>query len=611
LLLWGGRAQINDFKAVYAPLNTQDAAVVAEIRSPRGLYQLVDAFTERLDTDLSNNAGMLGIEGPPRALGLYRDGNRIAALPLPEGASARYADATLAAVPYRLIPRARTLLIGGSGGFRIAEATALGASQIRVLEPEPVLRQALIHGLGPSPAEPLDPLVRLSDMSPLQAGQRGVHDVIDVAADFLDAADANVTALSVEAIAGYLHVLAPGGIVSLPASIRDFPVYALRLLVTTREALRRVGITDPVRHVVIYRSAWNVRILVSMVPWSAERVAAIRAFCEDRSFDMSWYPGMDVVAARARVYNDLPAVSLDQGTVSTASPNDAIADEAEAILAGRDSPSQRGFNLSPITLDRPFWYALPRLDQFGTILQRLEILPQPEVGVVVNVVVLGQAIIIASLVVLLPLAARGRLRTPVAGLARAVLFFPALGLGFLFIEICLIDKASLWLNDRTTGFAVVLTTMLLFSGLGSMLADRFRARPHRAMILAGGLVVTWVVLAILGLDPLILATLDQPYPYKIALLVLVLAPVSVALGMPFPLGLCRTGDSGFLPWAWGLNGAFSVVATPLANLIAREHGYGRVLLCAAILYAVAVLAFPAIRKQPAWQSASSRLPAEP
>ena len=610
VLILDGRAEINDFKAIYAPLHTPDAAVMAELRTPRGLYDLLDNFTERVDTDISNNAGMMGIEGPPTAYGLYRDGNRIASLPRPEGLSAPHAKATLAAAPYLLIPGARVLLIGASGGFRIAEAEALGASQVKVIEPEPVLARALLRGLGPSPALPTDPRVRVIPISPLQAGIRGVHDVIDIAPDFLDAMESNVTALTEEAIHGYLQVLAPNGILSLPASIRDFPVYALRLLNTVRSSLLLDGITDPRAHVVIVRSAWSVRILVSRVPWTADRIKRVRAFALERSFDLSWYPGMNVATDRATVFNDLPAVSLDQGTVMVSGPSDAIADEAEAILTGQDTPSRHGFNLAPITLDRPFWYALPRLDQLGTILQRLEILPQPEVGVVVNVAVLAQASVIALLVVLLPVFAAGRLRSSVAGLARAVVFFPCLGLGFLFIEICLIEKASLWLNDRTSGFAIVLTTMLLFSGLGSMAADRFRQRPHRVMTIAGVFIVAWVALAMWGLDALILYCLSDPPLRKVAILVAILAPVSFALGMPFPLGLGRTGDTGYLPWAWGLNGAFSVVATPLANLMAREFGYSRVLLTAALLYALATLTFPAIRKSPAWQSTSSRSPAD-
>jgi hypothetical protein len=76
----------------------------------------------------------------------------------------------------------------------------------------------------------------------------------------------------------------------------------------------------------------------------------------------------------------------------------------------------------------------------------------------------------------------------------------------------------------------------------------------------------------------------------------------VALGLPFPLGLNQTGSTGFLPWAWGLNGAFSVVATPLANLIAREAGFTWVLLCATILYGIALVTFPAMRKTSVWHT---------
>ena len=75
------QARVNEFKDIFAPLNTRGSEVVAEIRSPKGQYLLVDSFVERLDSDLSNNASRLGVNGLPRAFGLYLDGNRIAALP--------------------------------------------------------------------------------------------------------------------------------------------------------------------------------------------------------------------------------------------------------------------------------------------------------------------------------------------------------------------------------------------------------------------------------------------------------------------------------------------------------------------------------------------------
>ena len=110
-------------------------------------------------------------------------------------------------------------------------------------------------------------------------------------------------------------------------------------------------------------------------------------------------------------------------------PDDAIADEAGAVLAGHPTPSTRQFNLAPITLDRPFFYAVLRLDQLGTLLKRLEILPQAEVGALVNLAVLAQAAVIAVLVLLVPLAAPGRIRTPWRRPVAAGMLFPGPGAG--------------------------------------------------------------------------------------------------------------------------------------------------------------------------------------
>ena len=202
---------------------------------------------------------------------------------------------------------------------------------------------------------------------------------------------------------------------------------------------------------------------------------------------------------------------------------------------------------------------------------------------------------------------------PPFGLWRVAVYFSALGLGFLFIEIALIAEASLWLDDPTSGFALVLTGMLVFSGLGALAAGRVRERPWRAMALAVLAVAVWTGAALLGLRPLMLATLGAPWVLRAALVLAVTAPVGIALGLPFPLGLDRIGREGmpraWLPWAWGLNGAFSVLASPLATLIAREAGYSRVLLGAAILYAVAIVAFPAPRSRLACTDLPVPLPA--
>jgi len=613
LLLLDDEAAFNDFKAIYAPLNTPDARIVAQYPSPHGLYQLLDDFTERVDTDVSNNSGMLGLPGPPTTLGLYRDGNRLAALPKPGGIDADYAPATLAALPYTLIERPRVLLIGTSGGFRIAEALKLGAAQIDAVEPEPMLARALRSGLGPSPAAAADPRVRLLAESPIAAARAagtsrgGNYDIIDIAGDFVDQSETNAHAFTVEAIRDDLAALRAGGLLSIPVSIRDLPVYATRMLATIREAMRGSAYGDPARNIIVYRSAWSARILVGRAPLSPARIEAARKFCDERSFDVSYYPGIDVAAARANIYNDLPAVSFATGEVTSSGPADAIADEAAPVLRGASTEQQAAFNLGPITFNRPFYYAVLNLGHLDTILKRIEVLPQAEIGQLVNLAVLAQAILLATLVVLLPLAAPRRLAGAPGQALRSIIYFPALGLGFLFIEIFMIERASFYLNDRVTAFALVITTMLVFSGIGSMMSARFTGAPWRGLAIAALAILVWCAFVMAGLHSLLLETLDWSLPARAAILLVLIAPVSIALGMPFPLGLDRAasmGSGGFLPWAWGLNGAFSVVATPLANLIALTQGFDWVLLAAALMYVLAVVFFPSARRSLAWRTTS-------
>lgn len=588
LLIGANQADFNDYKAIYAPLHTPDAKVLTEIRSARGLYTILEDFTERVDTDLSNNAGMLGLPGPPPTYGMYRDGNRIAALPKVGRLDAAYAGATLAALPYELLPKARVLLIGSSGGFRSVEARALGATDITVLEPETMIRMLLRRQIGS--------LAPVSGRNPIAAVRGTQYDVIDIAGDFLDSAEANSSAFTSEAIAAYLGALSHDGVLSIPVSIREFPAYAVRMLATVREGLLQAGLADPPTHVLVYRSAWNVRILVSPLAFDASRIAAARRFCSERSFDLSFFPGIET-ADKTEIFNDLPAVSFAEGEViSGAGAHDAIADEALGVLRGEQTSSGQAFNLRSITLDRPSFYAVLRLSQLGTILKRLEILPQAEIGPLVNLAVLAQACVIALIVLAVPLFGGRRVAAQGVSAWRAAIYFAALGLGFLFIELYLIERASFYLTERTSGFAIVLTAMLIFSGIGSMLSARFEQRPRRGIDIAIVVIVAWCAAVYFGLQPAIMATLDESFITRAALVVLVVAPVSVALGMPFPLGLSRAGTGGFMPWAWGLNGAFSVVSTPLANLIALQTGYSSVLIAALALYVVANAVFPRDRK---------------
>lgn len=602
LALAGGSLAVRDlnvadyspYKPIYPPLHVPDARVVEEIRSPRGDYLVLDNFTEHLDTDFSNNFASLGAGPPPATLGLYLDGNRIGSLPHPGGLDLAYLGAALDTLPYELRPGAATLLIGTRGGFRIAEAKRMGAGTIVALEPDPVLHGLVAQGLSGSAVLETTPPRRELGRSSRQ--RTGGYDLIDVASDFLGQADANKYVFTLEGVRAALGSLSDDGMLSLPMSIRELTVYAAKLVETARRALLAEGVADPAQHIIVYRSAWNARILVARRPFTPQDVAILRSFADKRSFDVSAHPGW---TSNGRVWNDLPAMWFADRSSPT---DDALRDDIARLLGPDGDAFRRSqfFDLEPATDDRPFVYAALRLGEVATIARHLNAVPREELGLLINLAVLAQASVLAVLVLALPLV-RWRRRLPgPAVVGRAVLYFATLGLGYLLLQMWLIDKAALLLGDRTAAFAIVLAGMLVFSGIGSLWANRICTAPRDAICLASFVVGLWAALAFLIAEPVVNDALGLPQPLKVLMVLAVLAPLALALGMPFPLGLgAFEGEhAAFLPWAWALNGAFSVIATPLANLMAQTEGLRAPLLVAAVLYATVWLTWPARER---WQ----------
>ena len=594
------KAQFNEYKSIYPALHVQGSRVVEQLYSPRGYYLVLDNFTERLDTDLSNNLGLLGVADPPPTLGLYKDGQRVAALPKPGDYDPSYVKAALDAFPYELLARPHVLLIGTRGGFRIREVLSLGAEKILALEPADAVYQFVQRSLQQTASAASG--VELSNRSPasLITRAREKFDLIDIASDFIDQADANKFAFTVEALQGYFRLLNDDGMVSIPVSMRELTVYAVKMLTTAQQALIGLGVAAPETHIVVYRSAWNARILIARKPFTARQIEQLKSFSEQRSFDTAYYPGID--RTQVKIWNDLPAVSFEDETmIASTNASDALMDDALELLSENRLRflAQHFFDLAPSSYDRPEFYSILRPSKLDKILRKIAIIPREELATLINMAVLVQALLLAVIVLVLPLIRWHRELPAAPVVVKSVAYFAALGLGFLFLEIALIDKASFFLDDRTYGFAIVLSGMLVFAGVGSYISGWHLQEPRRALIIACAIVAVWSMLAALALDGLLLALLALPFAVRCAVVLIILAPLAIALGMPFPLGLYlfRGRHRNFLPWAWSLNGAFSVIATPLANLLALSHGYRLVFMSALACYVVVYLCFPAGKSQ--------------
>ncbi len=557
---------------------------------------------------MTNNYGAGDTGAPPRTLGLYRDGRRVSSLVLDLPTDYSYLQGSLPFFPYTIRQHPTVLLLGTNGGLKITESAKSGAaSGIALEQPGDVARivESRLRGLDPRFEQTWGISLRSGSAFSLLRDPKKRFDIIEMASSFLSQDSNNEWSVTTEAMEMYLKALAPGGILSVPVDISEFDIYSLKLTKTMIAALARMGITDPGSHVMAYRTAWTCQILVSNERFSAADIASLRTWCSDRSFDTSWFPGID--PASISVWNDLPPVSFQEGAVHTSdTAQDALMNDMVAIFtpAAAQPSASSFFNLSPSTMDRPDFTSVSRLSKTRTLFARLQILPEREIGYLLNVVVLSQALLLALLVLLLPLGAGRRAlkgsATARSLLPRVFLYFGALGFGFFFIELALIKKLSFFLESGTLSFATVLAAMLVFSGLGSWRVARFQTKPRRG--LAGGLIVIGVSLVffLFGLDPLMRACIGLPLALRVAIAVALVAPVSVALGRPFALGTSSLGgySDSLVPWAWAINGAISVLATPLANILSVSTGWRVVFVLALVLYMSTALSFPARKRLP-------------
>jgi hypothetical protein len=250
------------------------------------------------------------------------------------------------------------------------------------------------------------------------------------------------------------------------------------------------------------------------------------------------------------------------------------------------------YAVAPPSDDRPFFFHFFKWRQTPAILASLGKTWQPfgGSGYLVLVLLLALVLLLSGGLILLPLvighkSPRSTLRAPRSTL-RYLLYFSLLGLGFLFVEIPLLQRFIVYLGQPAYAFAVVVAALLVASGVGSRyLADRIR--PPLGLATLAVLVFLYPVL----LPLLFEATFGLPLAGRMALTGLALAPLGLLMGTPFPQGLAlaRQSASDLLPWIWAVNGCASVISAVLAPMIAIDLGFGVVMLIGAGAYLGALI----------------------
>ena len=579
--------QPSNFKDLSMALQVPAASVVAEAFGPLGLVSALASPTVpiRHAPGLSLNA----TSGPPPQLALFSDGELVGAVNRFDGdrASSAYLDFTTAALPYHLLERPRVLSLEPAGGAAILLARYHRASAIDAVEHDPSVARLLAGPLRDfSGGVYVLPEVSVHVAEPRNhiAGAQTSYDLIQLPTVHMPVGGIRETfTYTIEAFGEYLDKLTPGGYLTVTSDLELPPRHALKLLATVIEALERRDVSVPEARIGLIRGWRTATLIVKNGELDGVARARLRAFAQRRSFDVAYYPGM--ARAEANRFNAWAEPFLYDGALAL------LGAERDAYFA------RHKFHLRPATDDRPFFFDLLRwrsLPELWTAKTHGAV-SLIEWGYVLLAATVIQAIMWSTLLILAPLA---RLRSGAsAGLrARVCLYFVALGLAFLFIEMTFFQRLILFLGHPVYSISLVLGAFLAFAGLGAGWANRVErdlARRGLQPITCTGFTVAAVVLGYaLVLPPLLGELMMQPLLLRAAFALAVIAPLALLMGLPFPLALQRLSvvSPGLVPWAWGINGCASVVSAVLAILLAVEVGFGAVTVVAAALYGAAALA---------------------
>ncbi len=483
-------------------------------------------------------------------------------------------------------PVKSVLIIGPGGGRDVVNGLAAGAEKIIGVEINPIIANDIMRGefreaSGNLYFHPKVTIVVDEGRSYIRRTNEKFEILQATLVDTWAATAAGAFALTEnalytrEAFQEYYKHLSDTGVLTMSRWYRPKGAETQRLVVLAAEALRDIGVKDEdVRKHMFLAITGGVPGLATLIvakhPLTSEAIAGLRARCRANRFQVIISP-------------DSPAkhpleLMVDQGV------------DGELVAASN-------YDLWPPSDDRPFFFFF---DRPGSILS-LDALTKsgdtwrsPGQWVIAT---FGLVICVLALVfIVLPLFLRRKQSAKVdregAKLIRAcgLAFFGVVGFAFMIIEIGLMQKFGLFLGHPTFGLMVVLPAILVAVALGAALSEKL---PMSKALLtttvgAGGVCLISIVYGAV-LDPLLSDWIAwKPIPRIIVTIVLCMVP-GVAMGLMVPVGIrvLSKRDHDLIPWAWGLNGATSVVGTVAGTVLAIQIGFNGTLVLGGILYLVA------------------------
>jgi len=494
----------------------------------------------------------------------------------------------------------KVLIIGSGAGRDVLEALYFGASSITAVEINPLINDIVTRRMreqwGGLFEQPEVHLVTEDGRSYVRRS-REKYDAIICSATMSAAAItsggltlAETYVFTREAFGDYLDHLTPDGVLLVTRLKEQLP----KLFATTRELFEMRGLGSPADHLLAFDGPvsafggyrFHHGLLMKKSPITADELRIMKERLQVGQPD-PW------TGRVPQIYYASDEIGAPQ--------TDDVPRLMREILTAPDLRSvyaSNGIDLSPATDDRPFfnqpvrWSGL-RPWMFRYVIEQgrhgKDVAP---IGQVMLVVLFVQAAVVAAFLILLPLARLSRQGRQAPRKWSFLTYFAGLGFGFIMIEMVFLQWFTLFLGEPVYTFAVVLASLLMFTGAGSFLTTRLAKDPSR-MLVAMMLTLVAVLVATTFLTPWVFnVTLGLSLFWRVAIAVAVIAPLGVLLGMPFPTGLRIVAEESptLVPWAWGVNGFSTVIGSVGAMILAMIFGFKVVLIVAGGCYLVSLAA---------------------
>jgi hypothetical protein len=394
---------------------------------------------------------------------------------------------------------------------------------------------------------------------------------------------------TVEAFREYFEHLRPDGMVAVTRWEFRQPREALRVVSVAMQALHSLGVANPARNFIIAsqgelnEDGIPVVVLAKKTAFTAEEESALQAHFGQ--------------------YHELAPLYLPSQSATQQAGQNPFA----ALIASNDPyrfAQSYAYNVAPVSDNAPFFFFTLKAGQIlGPQALKHGIDWKVNLGVLVLILVLVISVVAVLGFLILPLALRGGRQSPLP-----LLYFVAVGLGYILVEIAFIQRFVLFLGHPTYALTVVIFLLMLSSGAGSLLSRRWLARTEMAWMPLT-LVILALVCDLFFLPRGLPAWVGLGFGYRLVVSGMLLIPLGFVMGMPFPTGLRAlagrgvfevpgeaTGAENAVEWAWAMNAAASVLGSVLAMVIAIQFGLTITLACGVGAYVLALLLLPTLRR---------------